>query len=69
MDLADETYEVVQASENHQIPNPDWRQFTNIFKDGKKVSLRNVQQAPVTSDSQLTLERLNIPSDAQAHEV
>jgi hypothetical protein len=43
MDLADETFEVVNTNESHQIPNPVWRQFTGIFKDGKKCSLRNVQ--------------------------
>jgi hypothetical protein len=68
LDLADETFEVVSANESHQIPNPEWRDFTKIFKQGKKVSLRNVMQSPVAS-SELQSESLDIPSDALAHDI
>lgn len=67
--MADETYEVVAANETHQIPNPEWREFTRIFKSGKKVSLRNVQQVPVATDDQFASESLSIAKDSQAHDV
>lgn len=47
LDLADETFEQVEQSETHQIDNPVWREFISVFKQGKKVSLRNIVQAPV----------------------
>lgn len=69
LDMADETYEQVQHSETHQIDNPVWREFISVFKQGKKVSLRNIVQAPVVVDPQAEKDRLKIASDAQAHEI
>lgn len=69
LDLADETFEVVDTSEDNQIPNPDWRNFISIFKSGKKVSLRNVTQAPAASDDSSNRDALKIDKDAQAHEI
>jgi len=69
LDLADETFEVVCSNEEHQIPNPEWRQFINIFKAGKKVSLRNVVQAPAASDESANRTSLSIPKDSQAHDI
>lgn len=50
LDLADETHDITAQSETNQIDNPQWREFMNIFKSGKKVSLRNVQQAVTKND-------------------
>lgn len=69
LDMADETFDVVSASETHQIPNPMWRDFVSIFKSGKKVSLRNVANAPVTADSQQSVDCLHYPEDFLAHDL
>lgn len=69
LDMADETFDVVSASETHQIPNPMWRDFVSIFKSGKKVSLRNVANAPVAADSQQSFDSLHFPQDILAHDL
>jgi hypothetical protein len=63
LDLADETHEVAQSNPDHQIANPEWRNFISIFKAGKKVSLRNVTQAPVSKDDPSIRDALQIPDD------
>lgn len=63
-DVAEETFEVVSRSETHQIPNPEWRNFMNIFKSGKKVSLRNLKAAPTVADDPSNREVLQIPENA-----
>ncbi len=64
MDLADETFDVVAASKDYQIPNPEWRQLIGLFSNGKKASLRNVKQSVTVSDSAAVLESLPIEIDA-----
>lgn len=42
MDVTNETYEVQCASAKRKMEKDEWREFMDIFKQGKKVSLRNV---------------------------
>ena len=44
MDIAEETYSVQQSSVNKKLKKEQWREFMDIFKAGKKVSLRNVSK-------------------------
>lgn len=64
MDLADETFDVVVANADHQIPNPEWRQLIGLFSNGKKASLRNVKQAITVSESAAVLDSLPIEIDS-----
>lgn len=42
LDLGNEAYDVVRNNENKKLTKEDWREFMNIFKDGRKVSLRKI---------------------------
>lgn len=69
MDLADETHDITSQSETNQISNPEWREFMKLFKKGKKVSLRNVQQSVAKNEDQGASDALDIPVDSLAHDV
>ena len=69
LDLADETFDIASVDPQHQIQKPEWRTFIDIFKSGKKVSLRNVVQAPVKTKNTQIDGNFMIGKDAQAHEV
>lgn len=69
MDLADETHDITSQSETNQISNPEWREFMKLFKKGKKVSLRNVQQSVAKNEDQGASDALDIPIDSLAHDV
>ena len=42
MDVAEETYSAQQTNPGKKLKKEQWREFMDIFKNGKKVSLRNV---------------------------
>jgi hypothetical protein len=42
LDLGNEAYDVVRNNENKKLTKEDWREFMDIFKDGRKVSLRKI---------------------------
>ena len=68
MDLADETYDISQQSENKRISKSDWREFLQIFKDGKRVSMRNVKPQQQLEGATRT-SALAINKDALAHDL
>jgi len=52
LDLADEVFALVQNQHGKKMTKVQWREFSGIFVEGKKVSLRNVKKAIVeTEDS------------------
>lgn len=42
MDMSSEAFDLLKSRPNKKLLKEDWREFMNIFKEGKKVSLRNV---------------------------
>ena len=42
MDLQDEVFKSQQTASNNKLSKNEWREFLDIFKQGRKVSLRNV---------------------------
>jgi len=49
MDMTNEAHDLMKGRENKKLNKEDWREFMNIFKDGKRVSLRNVVKKRVES--------------------
>lgn len=49
MDMTNEAHDLMKGRENKKLNKEDWREFMNIFKDGKRVSLRNVVKKHVES--------------------
>lgn len=50
MDLADEVYDVTQNQPGKKLTKAQWREFSGIFVDGKKCSLRNIKKAIVDTE-------------------
>ena len=46
LDVAEETYQL-SVKNNNKVTKGEWRNFMDIFKDGKKCSLRDLQKKPV----------------------
>ena len=42
MDVGNETFDIMKVRDDKQLTKEEWRDFMSIFKDGKRVSLRNV---------------------------
>ena len=42
MDLGNEAIDIMKSREDKKLTKEEWRDFTNIFKEGKRVSLRNI---------------------------
>lgn len=49
MDMTNEAHDVMKGRENKKLTKEDWREFMGIFKEGKKVSLRNVVKKRIES--------------------
>ena len=54
MDVAEETYATQQSNPGKKLKKEQWREFMDIFKAGKKVSLRNVVKKVAQLDSSQT---------------
>jgi hypothetical protein len=46
LDCAEETYQLA-TQKQAKVSKGEWRQFMDIFKDGKKVSLRDLKKKPI----------------------
>jgi hypothetical protein len=42
MDLGNEAIDIMKGREDKKLTKEEWRDFTTIFKEGKRVSLRNI---------------------------
>jgi hypothetical protein len=42
MDVSNETFDIMKSRDDKKLTKEEWRDFMSIFKDGKRVSLRNV---------------------------
>ena len=51
LDMADEVYDMTLQAPNKKLTKAQWREFSGIFVEGKKVSLRNVKKAIVDADA------------------
>lgn len=72
LDLADEVFDVSSKQPGKKLTKPQWREFSQMFIDGKKVSLRNVKkQILETEKDQKTEEEgfLTVPSNIPAYEI
>ena len=60
LDCAEETFQIGQNDIKGQVTKEDWRSFMNIFKNGNKVSLRNLKKKPVQSETTIAaLDAIN----------
>lgn len=55
LDVGNEAFDIMKGREGQKLTKEEWREFMTIFKEGKRVSLRNVvkkhvDQAAVSSD-------------------
>ena len=46
MDLADEVFDVTRTQAGNKMTKAQWREFSNLFADGKKCSLRYIKKQP-----------------------
>lgn len=65
MDAGNEAYDLMKARANQKLTKEEWRDFMNIFKEGKRVSLRSVvkkhvDQTVVISDQNEFVFKENI---------
>ena len=51
LDFADEVYDVTNAQAGKKLTKAQWREFSGIFVDGKKVTLRNIKKKIADTDS------------------
>lgn len=69
MDLSDEVFDVTQAQAGKKLSKAQWREFSSIFVEGKKVSLRNIKKQLVDADQvdkQESDGSLHIPQNLSA---
>lgn len=50
IDLAEEVYTTQITQAGNKLTKAQWREFTDIFAAGKKVSLRNISKKVVSAD-------------------
>ena len=50
MDLADEVYDTTVNQPGKKLTKPQWREFSGLFVDGKKCSLRNIKRNVVDTN-------------------
>ena len=67
LDVADEVYDVTQKQPGKKLTKAQWREFSAIFVDGKKVTLRNFKKQIVDLEKQKdqdegTLDVLALPA-------
>lgn len=72
LDLADEVFDVSSKQPGKKLTKAQWREFSQMFIDGKKVSLRNIKKQIVDADKDQKAEEdgvLTVPSNIPAHEI
>lgn len=50
MDMADEVYDVTREQPGNKMTKAQWREFSSLFVDGKKCSLRNIKKKVAGAD-------------------
>lgn len=50
LDLAEEVYCTQLSQPGQKLSKEQWREYTDIFAAGKKVSLRNINKKVVSAD-------------------
>ena len=69
MDLADEVFDLTRQQSGGKMTKGQWREFSGIFIEGKKCSLRKIKSLASEADgSQLSTEEgaINISPDFTA---
>ena len=50
MDMADEVYDVTRDQPGNKMTKAQWREFSTLFIDGKKCTLRNIKKKITGAD-------------------
>ena len=69
LDMADEVYDTTVNQPGRKLTKGQWREFSNLFIDGKKCSLRNIKKPILDADgvrSSQSEGRLVIPTNQSA---
>lgn len=71
MDLAEETFCETRSLPGNKLTKALWRDFTDIFIDGKKVSLRNVVKKVVSAENTAESRKTDTAADEsmQPHDI
>jgi hypothetical protein len=51
VDVAEQTYDTTLQNPNHKVSKKDWREYMDVFKKGKRVTVRNVVKKPVHEEA------------------
>lgn len=69
LDMADEVYDVTRDQPGNKLTKAQWREFSGLFVDGKKCTLRNIKKS-IVSDEQVQADDdeglLRIPQNLSA---
>lgn len=57
MDMSSEVFDMMRNRENKKMNKEEVREIMNIFKEGKKVSLRNVTKKTVAEEDGADLDK------------
>jgi len=64
VDVADQTYDTTHKNPNHKVSKKDWREYMDVFKQGKRVTARNVVKKPVHEEaSEVSMHMLEFRND------
>ena len=69
MDMADEVFDVTRDQPSNKLTKAQWREFSGLFVDGKKCTLRNIKKKVAGADQIQSEEEdgaLHIPSHLTA---
>ena len=50
MDMADEVYDVTREQPGNKLTKAQWREFSTLFVEGKKCTLRNIKKRVAGAD-------------------
>ena len=50
MDMADEVYDVTKEQPGNKLTKAQWREFSTLFVEGKKCTLRNIKKRVAGAD-------------------
>lgn len=50
MDMADEVFDVTREQPGNKMTKAQWREFSGLFVDGKKCTLRNIKRKVAGAD-------------------
>ena len=69
--MAEEVYATQKSQPGNKLTKAQWREFTDIFAQGKKVSLRNISKKVVSADDKTDDEMgaLNIDPNLQPFQI